>query len=480
MNEVQRIVKNISVTGLAQVLTSLMAFVLFIYLARILGEADFGKYSFSISLTTLLATLTDLGVNQLLVREIARDKDLSENYINNAIILTMPLGVITLTIVPLISWLLSLSKEMTILLYLFGFYNVLLTISGTYLSLFQAWERMEYVAIFQIIERSVTVTLGLAVLFMGYGVFAVALVYVAAGVLDILIAASISFKRFVRPSFKFDPALQWRLLVEGLPFGLNSLFAMFFFKIDTVLLGILRDDVAVGIYNAAYNPLLNLSMIIAGMVSSAVYPVMSRQFTNGGDILENFTMVSSKYLSIISFPIATGCLILADRFISLFYGGGYTASIIAFQILSLFIPIRLVSTITGTLLSSINRQGFRMLSVGLSATLNIILNIILIPLYSYIGASIATVMSELFLYMLFLHYIGRYYKPVNVNSTFKKPAIASVIMGVAVHLMKDLNLLIMILLASCIYLGVLILIRTFDEKDKMILMKLMGRNHEEC
>ena len=69
MNEVQRIVKNISVTGLAQVLTSLMAFVLFIYLARILGEADFGKYSFSISLTTLLATLTDLGVNQLLVRE---------------------------------------------------------------------------------------------------------------------------------------------------------------------------------------------------------------------------------------------------------------------------------------------------------------------------------------------------------------------------------------------------------------------------
>jgi O-antigen/teichoic acid export membrane protein len=46
-----------------------LAFVLLIYLARILGEADFGKYSFLISLTTLLATLTDLGVNQLLVRE---------------------------------------------------------------------------------------------------------------------------------------------------------------------------------------------------------------------------------------------------------------------------------------------------------------------------------------------------------------------------------------------------------------------------
>ena len=67
-----------------------------------------------------------------------------------------------------------------------------------------------------------------------------------------------------------------------------------------------------------------------------------------GDVLENFTMVSW-YLSIISFPMAAGCLVLADRFISLFYGGGFSGSIIAFQILSLFIPIRLVSTITGTL-----------------------------------------------------------------------------------------------------------------------------------
>ena len=476
MNQVQRIVKNIGVTGFAQVLTSLMAFVLLIYLARILGEADFGKYSFAISLTTLLATFTDLGVNQLLVREIARDKDLSESYISNAVILKVPLGVMTLALVPILSWLLSLSGDMTMLLYLFGFYNVLLTVSGTYLSLFQAWERMEYVAVFQIIERSVTVTLGLAVLFMGYGVFAVALVYAVAGVLDLLVASAISFKRFVRPSISFEPGLQWRLLVEGLPFGLNSLFAVFFFKIDTVLLGILRDDVAVGVYNAAYNPLLSLSMIISGMVSSAVYPVMSRQFTDGGDVLENFTMVSCKYLSIISFPMAAGCLVLADRFISLFYGGGFSGSIIAFQILSLFIPIRFVSTITGTLLSSIDRQGFRMLSVGLSAALNIILNIILIPLYSYIGASIATVVSELFLYMLFLHYIGRHYKHVDVNGTFRKPALASVIMGAAVYLMMDLNLLIIILLASCIYFGVLILIRTFDEEDKVILMKLMGRS----
>lgn len=72
-----------------------------------------------------------------------------------------------------------------------------------------------------------------------------------------------------------------------------------------------------------------------------------------------------------------------------------------------------------------------MFSVGISAAFNIILNLILIPYYSYyIGVSIATVLSELLLYCLFLFYIGRYYKTINVNRTFTEPLIASIIMAI--------------------------------------------------
>ncbi|WP_370005319.1 flippase [Methanothermobacter sp. KEPCO 2] len=476
MNQIQRIVKNISVTGLAQVLTALMSFVLLIYLARFLGEADFGKYSFAFSLTTLLATLTDLGVNQLLVREIARNKDISEEYVNNAVMMKVPLAAMTFMVIVAVSWILNLKTDVMVLLYLFGFYNVLLTVSNTYVSLFQAWERMEYAAILQIIERVFTVALGLAVLILGYGVIAVACVYAAAGVLDVAISVAITSRRFLRPSLSFNPSLQRKLLVMGLPFGLNSLFAMFFFKIDTVLLGIMKDDVAVGIYNAAYNPLLSLSMIISGMVSAAIYPVMSRYFTSDADSLETFTMVSCRYLSILGFPIAAGCLVFADRFIELFYGGGYLGAILAFQILALFIPIRLVSTVTGTLLTSINRQGFRMLSVGLSAVLNIVLNVILIPAYSYIGASAATVISEVFLYLLFLFYIWRHYRGVNVSSTFTRPALASIVMALAIYPLRDMSLIITVALASCVYFAVLAVIGGFREEDRMMIMNILGRD----
>nr|WP_255772581.1 polysaccharide biosynthesis C-terminal domain-containing protein [Methanothermobacter sp. K4] len=147
----------------------------------------------------------------------------------------------------------------------------------------------------------------------------------------------------------------------------------------------------------------------------------------------------------------------------------------AFQILALFIPIRLVSTVTGTLLTSINRQGFRMFSVGLSAVLNIILNIALIPSYSYIGASAATVISEVFLYLLFLFYIWRHYRGLNVSSTFTRPALASIVMALAIYPVRDMSLIITVALASCVYFAVLAVIGGFRDEDRMIIMNILGR-----
>lgn len=474
MNQVQKIVKNIGVIGVAQIFIALMSFIFMIYLARFLGEADFGKYNFAFSLTTLLVIFTDLGVNQLLVREIARQKELSSSYINNAIFLKIPLSIFTFILIVIITWLLNLGTEVSVLLCLFGVYNILFTVSGTYLSLFQAWEMMEYVALFQIIEKVFILILGLGVLFMGYGLMVVAWIYVIVGVLDIAIAASLSFKKFIRPSVAVDFGLQKKLFFRGLPFGLNSLFAVLFFRIDTVLLEFFKGDVAVGIYNAAYNPLLSLSMIIAGMVSAAVYPVMSRYFKESGDSLHKLTKMSSKYLAIIGFPVAAGCFVLADKLIALFYAGGYLGAVLAFQILALFIPIRLVSTITGTLLSSIDRQEYRMLSVGFSAGFNIILNIILIPYYSYIGAAVATVLSELFLYVLFLFYINKSYVDVKVNREFIKPLAASMVMALMVYLIKDMNLVIIIGVAAFVYFSSLLILGVFEDEDKILFNNLLG------
>ena len=272
--------------------------------------------------------------------------------------------------------------------------------------------------------------------------------------------------RITKPKPSIDFTLWRTLIIGGTPFALNALFAVFFFRIDTVMLSVLKGDAAVGIYNAAYNPLLALGGIISGILVAAIYPVMSRYFISSRDALETTTILASRYMALLGFPIAMGCFVLANRFIDLFYAGQFSASVIAFQILALFIPIRLVSSITGTLLTSINRQGLRTISVGLSALFNILLNALMIPYLSYIGAGIATVLSEVFLYFIFLYYIKKYYKRLLLYKHYIKPLIGSSVMGLFVFCFSNLNLFLLVILASLVYFTMLVLLRAFTEGDR--------------
>ena len=247
------------------------------------------------------------------------------------------------------------------------------------------------------------------------------------------------------------------------------------FRIDIVMLSALKGDAVVGIYSAAYNPLLAIAGIISGTIVAAIYPVMSRLFVASRDALDHTTVLVSRYMAMIGLPIAMGCFVLASKFVELFYEGQFSASAIAFQILALFIPIRLVSSVTGTLLTSINKQGLRTISVGLSALLNIFLNALMIPYLSYVGASIATVLSEVFLYFVFLHFISRYYKRLLLYSHYTKPIIASILMGLFIFYFKNMNLLILIPCAVMLYLLALLLLKAFTDEDKKIFSLIMGR-----
>ena len=174
----------------------------------------------------------------------------------------------------------------------------------------------------------------------------------------------------------------WRRLIsESIPFGLNSLFALLFFKIDTLMLSFFQGDAAVGIYNAAYTPLLSLG-IIPSILITALFPVMSRYFASSNNNLEILTLSASRYLAIIGFPMAIGCLVLADGFVNLLYNGQYVESVLAFEILAIFIPIRWINVVAGNLLTSADLQSARTISVGISSLLNIILNLIMIPRFS--------------------------------------------------------------------------------------------------
>lgn len=475
MNSAQKIIKNIGITGISQIIVSLLAFVLLIYIARYFGEADFGIYNFALSFTSLFTIFADIGLSGLLIREIARNKEHASEYLTNTFIIKLILSLISFGLIALTINIMNYPSDVVFMVYIFGVYTILSSFAQIFMSIFQAFERMEYTALTIILEKIVIISLGLSVLLMGYGLIELAYVYVIASIIQVLISFALVLKKITKPSPKIN-FTSWKMLtLRSLPFGINTLFYMIFFKIDTILLSILKDDISVGIYSAAYNPLLAFGSVVSSMVISGIYPAMSKYFISSKNNLEYLTIFSYKYMVIIGIPLAVGLFILADRFIELFYAGQFKDSIIVFQILSLFIPLRLLSNITGTLLTSINKQGIRASSIILCSIFNIILNLALIPSLSYIGASIATVMSEVLLYVILLYLTTKFFTSIKWYDFLIKPLVASLIMGTVIIYFREINLFLIIIISIFTYLLILILLKTFTSEDKYLFNKLLEK-----
>jgi len=474
MNTVQRLVKNIGYMGLSQILISVLGFLLTIYLARYLGEEGFGIYNFAIYFTAIFITIADLGISQFMTRELARDHGLFDKFIVNALIIKIPLSVITLFLIVAVINIMGYPQNIIQLVYLFGIYTIFSSFILTFKSIFQAYEKLEYTSLLIILEKTLILPLVLIFILIGLNLVGVSYAYIVSIIITFIFGLYFLFKKINRPKPELDFDLWKTFLKNALPFGLSSLFTISFFRVDTVILSYLKNNAAVGIYNAAYAPLLAITAAFGSMVVYSVYPVMSRYFISSEDSLKLSTVLVSKYSVLLSFPITMGCFVLSGKFINLFYGTQYHQAIIAFQILSLFVPLRLISSITGTFLTSINRQGLRTFGYFVGLLTNIMINIAIIPYLSFVGASISTVISEITVYILFLFFINRYYGSMEIQKQFIKPLVASIIMGMFLWYFNGRNLLLLIVLGAIVYFILLIILKTFTKTDKYIFKQIVG------
>jgi O-antigen/teichoic acid export membrane protein len=94
MSSIKKIAKNTSSLFIAQIITSILALILSIYLVRKLGDINYGKYSFALAFTTFFSIFLDFGYNTLFIRNVARDKSLVNTYLNNIYFIRALLSII--------------------------------------------------------------------------------------------------------------------------------------------------------------------------------------------------------------------------------------------------------------------------------------------------------------------------------------------------------------------------------------------------
>lgn len=468
----------------AQVASYLLAFFYMMYTARYLGPASFGILSFALAFTGIFAIFSDLGLQLLTVREVARDKSLATKYLANISLMKIILVTITFGLIALTINLMGYPAETIAVVYLLGLSVIFTTFTQMFYSIFQAFERMEFQGIGQILNAALILGGVLVALKYGFGVVGFASLFLIASAVVLVYSFAVMKLQFPYATLssasklvEFDWSFWKPTIKEALPFGLTSVFVSIYYWIDTVMLSIMQGNEVVGWYNAAYRLVLALGFIPMTLLG-AIFPIMSRFYKSSESSLKLAYEKSFKYLLIIGFPIGVGTTLLANRIIMLIYGFEYAPAIIALQILVWSEVFIFLNVVLGTLLNSIDKQIIVTKACALAAALNVALNLILIPKYSYVGASIATVVTECFVFIFLLKQVSKIGYGLANRSTLRlaaKVIVASSLMGVFAAYFSKLNLAILVISSALVYFALIYLFRGIDKTDIELAKRLIGK-----
>jgi O-antigen/teichoic acid export membrane protein len=468
----RRILANTGYRLLADAGSKLASIAFYVVMARELGSKGFGVFTFGLAFVILATTLGNFGQDSILTREVAKDRSLLDSYFFNTLALKAVLCVASLAVAIGAATAFGISGQTRNVLLLLGPAAVFELLTTTCFATFQAYERLEFVPIALISQRTLTAVAGIAALLAGAGVVAVSAIYLAGTVVGFLLALQLLLSRIARPTLRIEPRRWWPLMKAAAAIGLAGVFAVVLFRVDMTMLAAFKSAAVVGHYGASYR-LLEATLFISWSVSSAVYPVFSR-LSPVSEPPVGFVYERGVKLGLaLTLPLAVGAAVLAGPLVQLLYGDEYADSADALRLLAPAIALYPVTYVTGSLLVSQNRQRVMLFTYAIVAAENIALNLVLIPWLSLNGAALGTSISTA-LVAVGLVAFARY--RVDWARVLGGPVLASAAAAVVMFLLRD-DLAPAVAAGALVYLAVLFLFerRIFPDDARAVLDLLPGR-----
>ena len=226
---------------------------------------------------------------------------------------------------------------------------------------------------------------------------------------------------------------------------------MLSFRLDTILLGIWITDEVVGNYNAAYNLIFNL-LTFTATLNAALLPTLSRIFINEPDTTRQIYQRVMRYLFVFSLPIAVGTTLLAREIIVFLYTDKLSGAILPLQILIWVLPVLTFTSLCGSVTTVFHLERKTARINLINALVNIIGNLIVIPLFGILGASISTVFTEVVGMFQFGYVLRERFAWGKILETYIPVILTSFIMGVVVYLVRPYLHIYSVLIGAVVYI----------------------------
>lgn len=385
--------KNTSYLAFAETVSMLILFVISIIIARSLGHTVYGQFAFILAYAQIWQVLADFGLTMIAVRELSTHQAEQKRYLSNLISLKLVIGCLTFCLIVISTWFLEKPDFIKQLIYIAGAYIIIYTAGEMIRAVFRAYERFAYDAWIRISQH--IVLLG----FIIYGVtqdslYQITWGYFYSALFALLVSCYFIWKKFTTFTVSWHWPLLKNLLREAWPLALANVFVIVYFRIDTIMLSLIKGDEPTAWYNAAFLLIFSLTFV-AYVIVMSVFPRLSR--------LAKESLAEAKVLYRQTLLLITlagvgilGIAVFISRYlIPVVYGEAFLPAVKIFAILAVAVFFSYLSQVWLYTLNALGRQRLYTWATALGMVLNITLNWYLIPIYSYLGAAWATVITEL-------------------------------------------------------------------------------------
>lgn len=462
------ITKNYIYNLMYQILVILVPLITTPYLSRVLGAEKIGIYSYTISVATYFILFGSLGVAMYGQREIAyvqNDKYLrSKNFYEILIMRSITLGISLVVFY----FTFALNGEYSV------YYKILMLeilANGIDISwFFQGLEEFKKTVIRNAIVKIASAILIFILVKSQNDLIKYFFIYVMSNLLG-NITLWISLPKFVQ-KVDIKELNYFKHFKPTLSLFIPQIAVQIYTVLDKTMIGaIIEDKSEVGFYEQAQK-IVKILLAIVTALGTVMVPRMASTFAKGdtNKIIE-YMNKSFKFVLFLAIPLMFGLISISNKFVPIFYGQGYEKVVYLINISSPIIIFIGLSNAIGTqyLLPTKMQKEFT-ISVTIGASINFILNTILIKYYYSVGASIATVFAEMMVTSIQFYLVRDVFKIKDILRISRKYFVASVAMfvvsiGISIAIKSNvLSILIQVCSGCIIYFVILIIL-----KDELVL-----------
>lgn len=465
--KITNLAKNTSYFTLALILQKIISFTYFTLIARALGPEDLGKYYFAISFASIFSILIDLGLTNVLTREIAKAKSQANNYFGAILAIKLPLSVVTGLFIIIAANLFGYAELTKILIYFSTVCVILDSFTATFFSVSRGFHNLSFESIASVLFQIIVLIIGVAVLKLNLGLKWLMGALLLASIFNFIYSLYVAigiFKLSLKPIY--NPKLIKLILKISISFGLFSVFQKVYTYFDTVLLATLAGDYYVGLYQVAFK-IINAIQFLPLAFTASLYPAMSAYWASNRNQLSITFERAMNYLIIIALPISIGIAILADKIV-LIFKSGFQGAVLPLKISIIALLFMFTAYPIGSLLNACDKQKINTINMAITVAFSIILNLLLIPKFQAVGASLAVLISSILMLALGLIQVSKIiaYQPKKIFNVLGKSLLASVLLMIFIVYSKNyLNIFIIAPSSAIIYFIILYYLKAFKKED---------------